>query len=659
MRFPPTFLDDVRARIPIADVVGRRVTFDRKKSNPSRGDFWACCPFHGEKSPSFHCENSKGRYYCFGCGASGDHFRFLTELEGLTFPEAVERLADEAGIPMPAVDPRAEEKAKERATLHDVMELAARFFQDQLQTSIGAAARAYLRERGLSPSVQQTFGLGYAPSSRSALKEFLAGKGVQKEQIEACGLVVHGPDIAVSYDRFRDRIMFPILDPRERVIAFGGRALSPDVPAKYLNSPETDLFSKSHVLYNYAKARRATAKGESLIVCEGYMDVIALSAAGVENAVAPLGTALTESQLGLAWRVGPEPILCFDGDQAGLRAANRSIDTALPGLKPGQSLRFALLPEGEDPDDLIKRAGVEAFRDIVSGARPLSAMLWSRETAGGTFDAPEKRAELERSLFGIVNTIGDENVKRHYQQDVRDRLAGFFGDTSADRGRGAKGGRRNAASNGQAGGFGNRLGQQRYPSQRGGGRLAVSESLMTSSLVQRSASRPPLREAVLVGTVLNHPMVGIAHFDAFAGLDLVHATTKAVHAGLIDLLAEAGEETDAPTLETVAQALDGRGLTKAREALDARVRESRVWQAQSDAAFEDASDGWQQAFTLYQRARALDVELKRAENAFAEQGDEASYQRLRSVQAEIANSDGTEALIEGFGVSSGRPMRGF
>lgn len=239
MRFAQSFLEDIRDRIPIADVVGRRVTFDRRKSNPSKGDFWACCPFHGEKTPSFHCENQKGRYHCFGCGASGDHFRFLTELDGISFPEAVERLADEAGIAMPALDPKAAQREKQRASLYDVMTLAVGFFRDQLQTAGGAKARAYLKERGLSPSIQEEFGIGYAPNSRNALKEYLASKGVEREQIEACGLVVHGPEIAVSYDRFRDRIMFPILDARSRPIAFGGRTLSPDNPAKYLNSPET------------------------------------------------------------------------------------------------------------------------------------------------------------------------------------------------------------------------------------------------------------------------------------------------------------------------------------------------------------------------------------------------------------------------------------
>ncbi|AHB01688.1 DNA primase [Brucella ceti TE28753-12] len=310
MRFPPSFLDEIRDRVPISTLIGTRVSFDRKKSNPPKGDFWACCPFHGEKTPSFHCEDRKGRYHCFGCGVTGDHFKFLTDLEGLSFPEAVERVADMAGVPMPARDPEMEKREAQRATLYDVMELAAQFFESQLQSATGAKARAYLRDRGLSTATQQAFRMGYAPESRNALKEFLAGKGVSREQIEACGLVVHGEGIAVSYDRFRDRVMFPIEDLRGRIIAFGGRALSADAPAKYLNSPETELFHKGRVLYNGLRARKACQPqggepAKPIIAVEGYMDVIALAQAGIHHVVAPLGTALTEEQLELLWRISP------------------------------------------------------------------------------------------------------------------------------------------------------------------------------------------------------------------------------------------------------------------------------------------------------------------------------------------------------------------
>ncbi len=324
MRFVPAFLDEIRDRVPISSVIGTRVSWDRKKTNASRGDYWACCPFHGEKSPSFHCEDKKGRYHCFGCGVSGDHFRFLTELDGLNFPEAVERIAEMAGVAMPARDEQAEEREKQRASLTDVMEMAASFFEERLHSADGARARAYLRERGLSPATQAAFRLGYSPDSRNALKEHLAAKGVGKAEIEACGLVVFGEDVPVSYDRFRDRVMFPIPDSRGRIIAFGGRALSSDAPAKYLNSPETELFHKGNVLYNFVRARKALAKagpngGGVVITVECYMDVIALAQAGFDNVVAPLGTALTENQMELLWRMSGEPVLCFDGDQAGLR----------------------------------------------------------------------------------------------------------------------------------------------------------------------------------------------------------------------------------------------------------------------------------------------------------------------------------------------------
>ena len=257
MRFSPSFLDDIRDRIPISEVIGRRVVWDRKKSNPGRGDHWACCPFHGEKSPSFHCEDQKSRYHCFGCGVSGDHFRFLTELEGLSFPEAVERLAGEAGLQIPDRDPQMEKREEARATILDAMRHASLFFQGTLHEADGAKARAYLRDRGMSPQTQKSFGLGYAPNSRNRLKEYLAGKGVGRAEIEAAGLVVHGEEIAVSYDRFRDRIMFPIVDLHDKPIAFGGRAMAADAQAKYLNSPETEVFHKGQVLFNLARARRA------------------------------------------------------------------------------------------------------------------------------------------------------------------------------------------------------------------------------------------------------------------------------------------------------------------------------------------------------------------------------------------------------------------
>src|SRR5688572_5012650 len=398
MRFPPAFLDDIRARIPISRVVGRAVSWDKRKSNPGRGDFWACCPFHGEKTPSFHADDRKGRYHCFGCGVSGDHFKFLVDVEGLSFPDAVAELAAEAGIPLPERDADAERREAERTSLYDVMERAARFFEAALHGPDGAKARAYLRDRGVAPEVQKRFGIGYAPASRNALKEHLAGAGIAPEQMIEAGLVIAGDDIPVSYDRFRDRVMFPIADSRGRTIAFGGRALAADAQAKYLNSPETPLFHKSAVLYNGHAARATLRKGGQVIAVEGYIDVIACVAAGFEATVAPLGTALTEDQLRLLWQMADEPILAFDGDEAGLKAAFRAIDVALPLLKPGKSLKFALLPEAQDPDDVVRKEGPEAFRKLLEAAKPLVDMLWLRAGHGLDLATPERRAGLEQAL---------------------------------------------------------------------------------------------------------------------------------------------------------------------------------------------------------------------------------------------------------------------
>ncbi|MBW6422943.1 DNA primase [Rhizobium sp. XQZ8] len=657
MRFSNSFLDEIRDRVSISAVVGRRVTWDRKKSNVSRGDYWACCPFHGEKSPSFHCEDRKGRYHCFGCGVSGDHFRFLTDLEGLNFPEAVQQIADMAGIAMPQPDPQAEKREKERTTLLDVMELATGFFQEQLQSAVGAKARAYLRDRGLTGRTIETFRLGYAPESRNALKEFLAGKEVPKDQIEACGLVRHGEGIAVSYDYFRDRIMFPILSSREKVIAFGGRAMAPDAMAKYMNSPETELFHKGQVLYNFTRARRAAQAGPgkteaTIIAVEGYMDVIALNQAGVENAVAPLGTALTENQLDLLWKISPLPVLCFDGDGAGLRAASRAADLALPFLKPGRSVRFALLPDGKDPDDLVKQDGRAPFDRVMADAKPLAEMIWQREAASANFDTPEKRAELEARLKQIVSVIADENVRRHYQQDIRDRLNGFF--SPAPRGGG------NDRRQGFQRGSGGRPGQNGPPQgPRAAARgMGISDRLSQSGLVRGYRDLPALRESVLALTIVNHPQLLLEEYDEIAAIDFENRELQRFWGAMLPAAATAGVNLSPAYL---VQRLSAEGFDVLLKALDQQVRNARLWTATEAAAMEDAREGYRQALSLHKRTKALRVQKSELERAIADATEasdadeiEALLKALYEVQLEILRMENQEAIIDGFGVLSGR-----
>ncbi|MEL7429555.1 MAG: DNA primase [Pseudomonadota bacterium] len=650
MRFPDSFLDDIRDRLRISEVVGQRVTFDKKKTNAARGDYWACCPFHGEKSPSFHCEDRKGRYYCFGCGASGDHFRFLTELDGLNFAEAVERLAAQAGLPMPVLDPRAQEREEKRKTLYDVMEMAATFFRQQLHEPVGADARSYLRGRGLSPAIQQEFGIGFAPDARNALKEYLAGQGVDAAQMEACGLVNHGPDIPVSYDKFRGRIMFPIPDSRGRVIAFGGRAMNPDALAKYMNSPETELFHKSGVLYNYAKARKPAYDTGQVLAAEGYMDVIALHAGGFHNAVAPLGTALTDRQMTLLWKLSNEPVLCFDGDNAGLKAAYRAADVALPLLQPGYSIRFAMLPEGKDPDDLIRDDGPDAMADVIKNALPLAQMLWNREISSGVFDTPERRAELDARIRQVVGQVRHDSVRHHYDQDMRERLAGYFRRDSAPRGPvqgraygGAQGYRQN----------------QRGTATGGARKFTASPSLLSSNLMKRHQNTVPLRECALIGGLVFHPALGVEFFEEASTLVFKNNDLRNVQSALLDILAGWQGEQQSPPRELVAKTLADRGLGEFVGTLASQLKASKLWQVLPDAAFEDARDGWRQAFTLHMKNLTLNTELRAAERALAEDDSQENLDRMLLIQQELARNEGVEALIEGFGAPSGRPARGF
>ncbi|HEV3044665.1 MAG TPA: DNA primase, partial [Roseiarcus sp.] len=366
MAFPPQFLDELRARLPVSEVVGRRV-----KLRKAGREWKALSPFNQEKTPSFTVNDQKGFFHDFSSGKHGDIFDFVMETEGLTFPEAVERLAGMAGLPVPKVSKEAQAREERRKTLHDVVELAAKFFEATLATRAGAKARGYLADRSIAPATQLKFRLGYAAAERYALKEHLGAHGVSVPDMVEAGLLISGEDVPLPFDRFRDRVMFPISDFRGRVIGFGGRALSADVQAKYLNSPETPLFHKGLNLYNGAAARIAAHQGAQIIAVEGYVDVIAMVTAGLEATVAPLGTALTQEQLGLLWRMADEPVLCFDGDKAGRRAAYRAVDLALPLLTPGKSLKFVSLPEGHDPDDLVRAGGREAVEEIISAARPL------------------------------------------------------------------------------------------------------------------------------------------------------------------------------------------------------------------------------------------------------------------------------------------------
>jgi DNA primase len=405
----PQWLDELRARTTLSAVISPSVKLLRA------GREWkACCPFHNEKTPSFTVNDDKGFYHCFGCGAHGDAIRFLTDHRGLAFMDAVKELAANAGMEVPAPDPKAKERAERTASLTDVMGAVAKWFADQLQGLEGAAARDYLKRRDIDPALVARFGLGLAPDNRTALKRALAHLG-EDQLVETGMLIQPEEDGKESYDRFRGRLMIPIRDPRGRVIGFGGRILGEGEP-KYLNSPDTPLFDKGRSLYNIDRAAPASRAARRLIVVEGYMDVIGLDRAGISEVVAPNGTAVTEAQLGLMWRLDPSPILCFDGDSAGRRAAVRAALRALPLIAPERTLRFVELPPGQDPDDVVRDGGKAAFEALLARPEPLDERLWRHERDSAPLTTPEARAGLRQRLIDHSQGIGDPALRSLYRE---------------------------------------------------------------------------------------------------------------------------------------------------------------------------------------------------------------------------------------------------
>ena len=651
MRFSPQFLDDLRARLPVSEVVRQRVQL-KKAGREWKG----LSPFNKERTPSFFVNDDKAMWFDFSSGQNGTIFDFVMRTEGVGFPEAVERLAAMAGMPLPKVSPEEDARQERRRTLHDVMELAAQFFEQTLAARTGAKARGYLADRGLAPATQLQFRLGYAPPERYALKEFLGGKGVSVDDMIETGLLVSGDDIPVPFDRFRDRVMFPIADARGRVIAFGGRALEKDVPAKYLNSPETSLFHKGATLYNIAAARAAAHKGAPLIVAEGYVDVIALVAAGFPGAVAPLGTALTEEQLALLWRMTDEPVLCFDGDDAGRRAAYRAVDLALPALKPGKSLKFATLPQGQDPDDLIRSGGRAAMEEVLAGARPLADMLWLRETEAGGFDTPERRAALEARIDAVTRAVGDDAARKYYRQDFQARLQQMFAPQPTVAARRGPGNGQPWPSrwNGpdRRSRFGDRARNGGSDPRRAGPYVAVSPQLATSPVHRGHSAAIPRREALILQVVGNHPWLLHDHLEDFTHLEFRHGDAHKLKSAVIDVFAHDA----AVDRQGLRAAIAARGFEPLLQRIERTITTASVWAAQPEAAPDDVLMTWRQLIALHRQWHSLIKELKDAEYALGQESSEENYSWLCDVKARLSDIDGTEASIEGFGVSSGRAV---
>ena len=612
MTLSPAFLDELRARTSLSALISRSAKLQRA------GREWkACCPFHKEKTPSFTVSDEKGFYHCFGCGAHGDAIRWLTDARGLAFMDAVKELAEAAGMEVPAPDPRAQAKAERAAGLYEVMEAAAAWFCEQLDGIEGEPARAYLETRGISEATKRKFGFGFAPDSRGKLKTALKRFGTEK-LVEA-GLLIQ-PEEAGSaqakepYDRFRGRLTYPIRDARGRVIAFSARILGAGEP-KYLNSPDTPLFDKGRTLFNLDKAGPASRTTQRAIVVEGQMDVIALDQAGIPDCVAPLGTALTEAQLGLLWRLSPTPILCFDGDSAGQKAAIRAALRALPHVGPGRSLGFVTLPPGEDPDDVVRTRGPAAFEALLEHPEPLADRLWRHELEAGPLRTPEQRAGLRRRLMDHVSVIADPDVRDQYRGEWLRR----FGELNPP---------------------------ARRPWSRPDGRFAAPPrpTSAEAKAVGRSGLDPQLALAVLQGLARYPEQIGF-HADAIHELPLREPGA----ARLRDLMVEAALSEGRLDRESLRTILAAKGAAALLEELDLK-RGLAFSFTRRDAEPERACRDLALVIETLAARPGLDAALDAATSRLKQAGDEAAFQeqqRLRTARDEADRQLAT--LIEGSG----------
>jgi DNA primase len=630
MRFPPSLIDEIRTRLPVSQVVGRKVSLKR-----AGRELKGLSPFKQEKTPSFFVNDQKGSWFDFASGQNGDIFKFVMLTEGLSFPETVERLAEEAGIAMPKVTHLEAEQHDERTRLYALLEAACRFFEAQLAGAAGVEARRYLERRGLTAAAVARFRLGYAPNSRSALKDHLAKAGYSGRDMAAAGMQISGQDIPVAYDRFRHRVIFPISDQKGRVIAFGGRALAAETPAKYLNSPDTPLFHKGSVLFNAANARGPAFDKAQIIVVEGYMDVIALSEAGFAQTVAPLGTALTESQLQLLWRLAPVPVLCFDGDAAGRNAAFRAVETVLPLLTPGHSVSFAFLPDGLDPDELIRQHGATAFAEVLNKTRPLFDMLVEREERRGETATPEQRASFDARLKALVARIADRGVREHYERELRAvlwaRTSKLTRANAGNDGRRAPGLTDRRRNNAQ---LDWRLAVRASERTRLGGlpraAAAAPPPVRSNELAERSLP-VPTREALLLLALLNHPWLLEQHCEEVAQLPLTAKPLRALRDGLLGLLSQ-GTPLDAMQIRTQ---LSANGLDRMIATAERAITHKGDKFAEPGTAAAEVEIGWLHALAMHKSQTELKRHLQGLEQAYAAEPSEIAFGQIVEIQQQL------------------------
>ena len=630
MRFDDRFLEELKSRLRPSDVVGKTVKLRRQGR-----EYAGLSPFTKEKSPSFFVNDEKGFYHCFSSGKHGDIISFLQETERLTFAEAVERLAAEAGMSLPEVDPRAAREEQKRASLGDWMELAAAWFESELRRPVGQAARAYLEKRGLPESEWSRFRIGFASNNRTGLKDYLVAKGAKPGDLVDAGVLISPEDGGAPYDRFRDRIIFPITDSRGKVVSFGGRAMDPAARAKYLNGPETSLFHKGRVLYGLFEARKILHAGQSggdkpaMVVVEGYLDVIACQRAGIP-AVAAMGTALTEEQMEALWRLHPEPTLCFDGDKAGQRAAHRAIDRALPLLKPGRSFRFSMPVGGKDPDDVLREQGAAALRAQLADTKPFVEALFERERDLEPFDTPEQRTNLKVRLRTLAATIADKDLAHAYKEELLDRL---------DEMRAARRVKADASDAGRA------LSRARWdnaPRRGGKTRLegATAEGRQAAAVLHQAPK--PFSAALLVAA-LRDPKVVDDRIEVLMNQGFGDQRLDAIAHELVNLRMEA-DHVEAEMLRgRLASAGYDDATLAALERSAAHVKALNVAHSAAQSPEEAVRALWSQAFDLLLRLIALE---RAVDDAKTDLADDSDFQTLLRLKTE---RDAVKRLIDSGG----------
>ena len=631
MRFDDHFLEEIKSRLRPSDVIGRTVKL-RKQGR----EYVGLSPFNKEKTPSFYVNDEKGQFFDFSSGKNGDLITFLQETERLSFMEAVERLAAEAGLPMPAADPRSAEQERQRQSLTDWMEAAAQWFEAALRRPEGREARAYLERRGLPEKEWSRFRLGYSPPGRTALKDYLITKGAKPGDLVEAGLLIAPEEGGAPYDRFRDRIIFPIADHRGRILSFGGRAMDPQARAKYLNGPESPLFHKGRTLYGVGEARKILAApgGETppLVVVEGYMDAIACQRAGIA-AVAPLGTALTEEQMEMLWRLHPEPTLCFDGDRAGRQAASRAIDRALPLLKPGKSFQFAIVEGGKDPDEVLREQGAVALRAQLSQTTPFVQALFTREHDLEPLDTPERRAGFKSRLRAAAASIGDKDLQQAYREALLQR----FDETGPkSRGRGEEPGRPQRGSAGSSRGW--RRGGQDWidPAPTEAGRAAARA--LAQSLDPTAAAM--LKHVLADPSVLDEHLENAFISKGFGDRALAPITEEIIRFRL-----------DSDHLDTgaLARHLASCGFNALLTDIDRAAAKSGAPILKPDVSLEAAKSQWSQAFAGLARLAALDEAIASAKGNLSGRSDMEALERLKGERDALKRAIRTGTIWAGDG----------